>query len=266
MPRRARKTGVTGVYHVMLRGVNRNVIFHDEQDFGKFIKVLDLHAHPIDDDGIAKEPSCYIYAYCLMSNHVHLLIQEHAKTLSELMKSIGISFVSYVNKRYDRCGPLFQDRFLSEPVDDVGYFIKLLTYIHQNPLRAEMVNSLDEYPWSSWYEYKFGKPGLCVHALPFSGISWEEIKEMVCQINETVDEKKLGIDYSMKMTDEQARNCVARICENEGLNHNLKELPKENRNYVIIKALENGIGVRQLSRITFIAHSTIHRLSQMLSK
>ena len=113
MPRRARKTGVTGVYHVMLRGVNRNVIFHDEQDFGKFIKVLDLHAHPNDDDGLAKEPSCYIYAYCLMSNHVHLLIQEHAKTLSELMKSIGISFVSYVNKRYDRCGSLFQDRFLS---------------------------------------------------------------------------------------------------------------------------------------------------------
>ena len=125
---------------------------------------------------------------------------------------------------------------------------------------------LDEYPWSSWYEYKFGKPGLCVHALPFSDISWGEIKEMVCQINETVDEKKLGIDYSMKMTDEQARSCVARICENEGLNHNLKELPKENRNYVIIKALENGIGVRQLSRITFIAHSTIHRLSQMVSK
>ena len=89
---------------------------------------------------------------------------------------------------------------------------------------------------------------------------------MVCQINETIDEKKLGIDYSMKMTDEQARNCVARICENEGLNHNLKELPKENRNYVIIKALENGIGVRQLSRITFIAHSTIRRLSQMVSK
>ena len=266
MPRRARKTGVTGVYHVMLRGVNRNVIFHDEQDFRKFIKVLDLYAHPVDDDGIEMEPSCYIYAYCLMSNHVHLLVQEHGKTLSELMKSIGISFVSYVNKRYDRCGPLFQDRFLSEPVDDVGYFIKLLRYIHQNPMKAGLVNDLDKYPWSSWLEYKYDKPGLCVHALPFSGITWEEIKEMVCKINETVDDKKMGIDYSMKMTDDHARTCIASICEKEGLNPNLKELPKENRNYVIIKALENGVGVRQLSRITFIAHSTIHRLSQMISK
>ena len=266
MPRRARKTGVTGVYHVMLRGVNRNVVFHDDQDFSKFIKVLELHAHPVDGDGIAKEPSCLIYAYCLMSNHVHLLVQEQGKTLSELMKSIGISYVSYVNKRYDRCGPLFQDRFLSEPVDDVGYFIKLLKYIHQNPLRAGMVTGLDAYPWSSWYEYKYDKPGLCVHALPFSGISWEEIKEMVCHINETDDEKKMGIDHSMKMTDGQARTCIACICEKEGLNSNLKELPKENRNYVIIKALENGIGVRQLSRITFIAHSTIHRLYQLIDR
>ena len=266
MPRRARKTSVTGVYHVMLRGINRNVIFHDDQDFNKFIKILDRHAHPVDGDGIEKEPSCHIYAYCLMSNHVHLLVQERGKTLSELMKSIGVSFVSYVNKRYDRCGPLFQDRFLSEPVDDVGYFIKLLQYIHQNPLRAGMVNSLDKYPWSSWYEYKYDKPGLCVHALPFSGISWEEIKEMVCHINETDDEKKMGIDHSMKMTDGQARTCIACICEKEGLNSNLKELPKENRNYVIIKALENGIGVRQLSRITFIAHSTIHRLYQLIDR
>ena len=266
MPRRARKSGVTGVYHVMLRGINRNVIFHDEQDFRKFIKVLQMHAHPVDNDGIEKEPSCYIYAYCLMSNHVHLLVQEHDKTLSELMKSIGISFVSYVNKRYDRCGPLFQDRFLSEPVDDVGYFIKLLRYIHQNPLKAGMVNGLDEYPWSSWQEYKYDKPGLCVHALPFSGITWDEIREMVSKINETDDERNMGIDYSMKMSDDQARACIARICEEEGLNHNLKELPKENRNYILMKALESGVGVRQLSRITFIAHSTIHRLSQMIKE
>ncbi len=266
MPRRARKIGVTGVYHVMLRGVNRNVIFHDEQDFRKFVKVLEQHAHPVDADGIEEEPSCDLYAYCLMSNHVHLLVRERGKSLSELMKSIGISYVSYVNKRYDRCGPLFQGRFLSEPVDDVGYFIKLLQYIHQNPLRAGMVKGLDEYPWSSWCEYKYDKPGVCVHALPFSGISWNEIKEMVCHINETVDEKKLGIDYSMKMSDDQARSCIARICEDEGLNPNLKELPKETRNYIIIKALENGIGVRQLSRITFIAHSTIHRLSLMINK
>ena len=266
MPRRARKTGVTGVYHVMLRGINRNVIFRDEQDFRKYIKVLNLHAHPIGVDEIEKEPSCHIYAYCLMSNHVHLLVQERSKTLSELMKSIGISYVSYVNRRYDRCGPLFQDRFLSEPVDDVGYFINLLRYIHQNPLRAGMVNSLDAYHWSSWCEYKYDKPGLCVHALPFSGISWEKIRELVCNINETIDEKKMGIDYLMRMTDDQARSCIARICENEGLNPNLKELPKENRNYVIIKALECGVGVRQLARITFIAHSTIHRLSQMIKE
>ncbi len=265
MPRRARKTGVTGVYHVMLRGINRNVIFHDDQDFSKFIKVLELQAHPDDGKGIEREPSCYIHAYCLMSNHVHLLVQEHEKELSELMKSIGISYVSYVNKRYDRCGPLFQDRFLSEPVDDVGYFVNLLKYIHQNPLKAGIVSSLDEYPWSSWHEYKYDKPGLCAHSLPFSGITWDEVKKMVCAINENDEEKRIRIDYSMRLSDDQVRNCIAQICEKEGLNPNLKELPKENRNYILIKALENGAGVRQLARVTFIAHSTIHRLSQMIN-
>lgn len=260
MPRKARVTSATGVYHVMLRGINRNVIFHDEQDFRKFIKVLENQAHPVID-GIEGEPSCNIYAYCLMSNHVHLLIQELGKPLSELMKSIGISYVSYVNKRYDRCGPLFQDRFLSEPVGDVGYFIKLLRYIHQNPVKAGMVNALDAYPWSSWFEYKYDKPGLCVHSLPFAGITWDEIKEMVCAINENDEAHDIGIENTLKMTDDQVRAYLAQICEQEGLNPNLKELPREKRNYVLFKAFEAGIGVRQLSRITFIAHSTIHRLS-----
>lgn len=264
MARRARVTSVTGVYHVMLRGINRNVVFHDDQDFRKFINVLDLQAHPVDVDGVEMEPACDIYAFCLMSNHVHLLVREHGKTLSELMKSIGISFVSYINKRYDRCGPLFQDRFLSEPVEDVGYFIKLLRYIHQNPVKAGMVNELDEYPWSSWQEYKYNRPGLCVHSVPFAGISWDEIKEMVCAINEIDQSQRIGIDKSMRMSDDEARACLAQICDKEGLNHNLKELPKETRNYVIFKAFEAGVGVRQLARITFIAHSTLHRLYQMI--
>lgn len=266
MARKARIVSVTGVYHVMLRGINRNVIFHDEQDFRKFVNVLERQAHPVDSNGLELEPVCNIYAYCMMSNHVHLLVEEHGKSMSELMKSIGISYVSYVNKRYDRCGPLFQDRFLSEPVDDVGYFIKLLRYIHQNPLKAGMVNDLDAYPWSSWNEYKYDMPGLCVRSLPFAGITWAEIRKLVCAVNENEDDQSLGIDKTMKMSDEQARACLTQICEQEGLNVNLKELPKEVRNYVLFKAFEAGIGVRQLARITFIAHSTIHRLSLMAQK
>ena len=223
MPRKARVTSATGVYHVMLRGINRNVIFHDEQDFRKFIKVLENQAHPVID-GIEGEPSCNIYAYCLMSNHVHLLIQELSKPLSELMK-------------------------------------KLLRYIHQNPVKAGMVNALDAYPWSSWFEYKYDKPGLCVQSLPFVGITWDEIKEMVCAINENDEAHDIGIENTLKMTDDQVRAYLSQICEQEGLNPNLKELPREKRNYVLFKAFEAGIGVRQLSRITFIAHSTIHRLS-----
>ena len=83
----------------------------------------------------------------------------------------------------------------------------------------------------------------------------------VCAINENDEAHDIGIENTLKMTDDQVRAYLAQICEQEGLNPNLKELPREKRNYVLFKAFEAGIGVRQLSRITFIAHSTIHRLS-----
>ena len=93
-------------------------------------------------------PYCNIHAYCLMTNHIHLLIAEGAEPLANTMKRIGVAYVSYFNKRHDRLGPLFHDRFRSEPVAKAAYFITLLRYIHCNPVEAGIVDAPGKYQWS----------------------------------------------------------------------------------------------------------------------
>ena len=144
MPRRKRTKSESGIYHVMLRGMNKQDIFHDFEDFNKFIKILDDSKEKYD---------FVLYAYCLMTNHVHLLIKQGSEPLETIFKSIGIKYVYYYNLKYKRSGSLFQDRFKSLPVDDDEYFISALRYIHNNPVKASMVSHCGDYQYSSFNDY-----------------------------------------------------------------------------------------------------------------
>lgn len=113
----------------MMRGINRQAIFYDEADFSKFLETLLKY----------KEISGYeIYAYCLMDNHVHLLLKVGREPLEQIMRRICGSYVYWYNTEYQRIGYLFQDRFKSEVVENDSYFLTVLRYIHQNPLKAEV--------------------------------------------------------------------------------------------------------------------------------
>ena len=156
MPRKSRETSGTGIYHVMLRGINRQNIFYDTKDYEIFLELLRQQTHPEDERHRPLPPHCVIYAYCLMPNHVHLLLREKEETLASVMKSIGVAYAWHYNKRYKHLGPVFQDRFRSEPVNNDAYFFTLLRYIHQNPIKAGMVEEVDQFAWSSWHEYERG--------------------------------------------------------------------------------------------------------------
>jgi len=111
MSRQAREHSGTGIYHVMLRGINRQDIFEGDEDYRMFIRILSgLFSRP-SNDLTSTICACHIYAYCLMPNHVHLLLREKEWELKEIMKSIASSYVFYFNKKYGRVGHLFQDRF-----------------------------------------------------------------------------------------------------------------------------------------------------------
>src|SRR5665811_2065044 len=111
MPREARELSKSGIYHILMRGINRQNIFEDEEDCEKFTQTLYRY----------KEISKYeIYAYCLMGNHMNLLIKNGQESLEQVMRRICGSYVYWYNKKYDRIGNLFQDRFKSKPVEDDG--------------------------------------------------------------------------------------------------------------------------------------------------
>ena len=142
MSRQSRKESGTGIYHVMMRGINHQKIFNDEEDYFQFITTLDRMRFRYDDEGSPCGSNCVFYAYCLMSNHLHLLIRERGESVGETIKRIASSYVFYYNRKYGRDGHLFRDRFKSEPVNDMGYFTTLLRYIHQNPVKAKIVEMI----------------------------------------------------------------------------------------------------------------------------
>ena len=117
MPRQARKRSSSGIYHIMLRGINRQIIFEDREDYQRFFDTLKKY----------KAVSGYtIYAYCLMSNHVHILLKAGHEDLDLIIKRIAGSYVYWYNWKYGRVGHLFQDRFKSEPIETDEYFLTVL--------------------------------------------------------------------------------------------------------------------------------------------
>ena len=145
MGRAARKISQTGVYHVMCRGVGRQDIFESKEDFNCFLSFLAELKH---------ECQFQLYVYCLMSNHVHLLLRElNAGDISAFMQRLLDRYTWYFNHKYDRIGALLAGRFKSEPVENDVYFLTLVRYIHQNPLRAGLVQRLQDYSFSSYSAY-----------------------------------------------------------------------------------------------------------------
>ena len=262
MPRQARKTSGTGIYHVMLRGINRQDIFEDDEDYMQFLRSLHQLVECCDERGYRIPSLCHFYAYCLMPNHVHLLIQEKTAAIGEIVKRITVSYAYHFNKKYQRNGHLFQDRFRSEPVDDIGYFKTLLRYIHQNPVHAGLSVSVGEYPWSSWHEFekREGIPDkLCETDAVLRRIPWEELSDFVL---EPADDNG-GI---LEMDDEPARSISdAGIKELLKLQYGIsnimdvQNLEKSQRNRIIKELCDQGAGFRQLARITGISYGIIQR-------
>ncbi|WP_371367633.1 hypothetical protein SRRS_14980 [Sporomusa rhizae] len=144
MPRTARKKSKNGIYHIMLRGINRQTIFEDDEDRIKFIDTLTHYKQKCGFN---------IFAYCLMDNHVHLILKENNEPIEKLMKRIGVSYVYWYNLKYKRIGHLFQDRYKSQVIEDDSYLLSVIRYIHQNPIKANITTAMGEYPWSSYVEY-----------------------------------------------------------------------------------------------------------------
>lgn len=251
MPRESRQLSNSGVYHVMNRGINKQDIFHDKEDRQIFLEKLVK----------SKERSeCKIYAYCLMSNHVHLLIGEGNESISQVMLRLGTAYASWYNKKYDRVGHLFQGRYCSEPVDTDSYFLTALRYIHRNPVKAGIVENCSDYTWTSYHEYiNYGKASQRIADAGFGldiagGLQQFEDFHKAPDNHDMID-----IDGDIEPTNTQVEELINQIVAGRTAMEIIK-MKKAERNMLIraIKALP-GVTQRQIEKVTGLSRNIIQR-------
>lgn len=144
MSRIARKESATGLYHVVFKGVNHERVFETDAEKRKIRLILQEKM---------KEYSLEIYAYCIMPTHIHLLIHGQLGEISKFLCRCEIVYAMQYNDKKKRNGHLFQNRFFSEAIEDEKYFWNCINYIHNNPVKAEIVDAPEKYEWSSYLEY-----------------------------------------------------------------------------------------------------------------
>jgi REP element-mobilizing transposase RayT len=247
MPRQTRKKSSTGIYHIVLRGINQQIIFEDEEDNTKFIETLKTY----------KTISGYkIFAYCLMSNHFHLLMKEGKDDIALALKRITVSYVYWYNWKYSRRGHLFQDRFKSEPVENYKYLLTVLRYIHQNPIKAGICKELDEYEFSSYNCYLKEDSDFVDTDYIFSMISKEAF--INCS-NEKHNDECLEFDeYPNRLSDADAKEIIQKVtgCKNSSEFQALENIQRDE----YIKGLRtNGLSIRQICRLTGISFAIVRK-------
>jgi REP element-mobilizing transposase RayT len=144
MPSPVRISYAGAYYHIIMRGNNKSVVFTEDEDFQQYLLFF---------GECLTEFELVVYAYALMTNHIHIFLKTMKPNLSEFMMKLNLEYTKYFNKKYHRSGHLFETRFKSKLVQKDKYFLALIRYIHLNPVKAGIVSDPANYKWSSYNNY-----------------------------------------------------------------------------------------------------------------
>ena len=192
MARQRRLPSNQNIYHIVLKGINANVIFTADNDYKYFLKFF---------KNACTEYDAELLAYCLMDNHIHLLIKFNQDNIAEMFKSFGAKYVPKYNANHSRTGPLFNGRYYSSPINDDRYLLAVLRYIHYNPVKARICRSIEEYRWSSYQEYSEHKNNVCDISFIENMFTQAEL-EMLHIIDDSVLDETFVINSRINGTDE----------------------------------------------------------------
>lgn len=249
MARLARKKSKTGIYHVILRGINKQTIFYDDEDKEVFLNRIKLVKEKHDYD---------IYAFCFMSNHLHLLIKEKEVTIGEIMRKILSSYVYWYNSKYERIGCLFQDRYKSETIDDDSYLLCAVRYIHQNPVNAQIINDIEDYKWSSYSAYLNEQDNLIEKNFILSMFqNNEQFKDFM-----KIPEEKMFLEPNEKIriSDDKLLKEIKKELKLKEISQ-IYDLPRAELNKTINQILKiEGTNPYQISRVTGISMGIIRTI------
>ncbi|MEG2199940.1 MAG: transposase, partial [Anaerovorax sp.] len=224
----------------------RQVIFQDDEDCKKYLQCI---AQCKTISGFT------LHAYCLMGNHIHLLIEVKVEDLDQIFKRIGVRYAYWYNWKYMRSGHLFQDRFKSEPINDDASFIAVLRYIYQNPVKAGLCKNPEDYIWSSYNKQGAYLPLTdCNKALEL--LSEAEFRAFLAQSNE---EQFLDIEADTRLNDREAASMIKVVCNVESLS-DFHHLPAEQQTTFILELHKKRCSIRQLVRLVGISKGHIERI------
>ena len=245
MPRNARKKSESGYYHIVHRGIGKQILFEDDEDHDRLLLTLQRYRFEIGFE---------LVAYCLMENHIHLLIHDVNRQIEQIMKKVAGSYAYYYNHKYDRIGHLFQDRYMSEPIEDDAYLLSVIRYIHRNPEKAGISKS-SEYQWSSYRAYLFPDNQID-NALALELIGGSENFETFIQ--DGSDESCLDIHAPARIRDETARQMICKACEVTS-GTQLQQWNRTDRDAALRLLKVQGLSIRQIERLTGINRGVIQK-------
>lgn len=182
MPRFPRNYLKTSFFHVMSQGINKNFIFEDSIDIKFYIKNM----YEIKDKYNVK-----IIAYCIMNNHVHMLLETAGvENLSKYMHCLNTRFGQHYNKKYKRVGYVFRDRYKAEGIYSEKQLYNCIKYIYDNPVKAEICKKPEEYKFSNYKKIDF------IDDEEYVFIDVEEDKEIICEklVKEFLNKKKMKME------------------------------------------------------------------------
>ena len=257
MSRPPRKLSQTGLYHIIFRGINRQNIFEEDDDYKKMLAIIKK---------VKQEKKFEIYAYCFMSNHVHLFLKENVSgDIKKIMHKILTQYVSWYNYKYERSGSLIGNRYKSEPVEDDSYYAELIKYIHLNPIKAKISKSIEDYPWCSYTDYLEESDCLTDVDFLLSMLCKNEVtaQEEYIKMHEEREEMYFSIPERKRLTDEQAKEKIRIILKDKKISE-LSQLSKDDRNrYIYLLRKDGDISIRQLERLTGISRGILSRVKIM---
>lgn len=183
MPRTARIVGLGYPHHVTQRGNNREQCFFDAEDFKKYLSLLKRYS---------LEKESVLLAYCLMSNHIHLLLKPmQENSLSKLMQGISLCYTQYFNGKYMRTGRLWECRYHSCVIDAEKYLWRVARYIERNPVRAKVVKKAEDYLYSSAKAHIMDEPNNMLQEPLFDRDNLSGYKAMMKDIDTKEDIEKI---------------------------------------------------------------------------
>ena len=199
MPRSSRKILKTPFFHVITQGINKSYIFNNPQDIKLYIKEMYK---------LMQEHQVKVISYCIMNNHAHMLIQtSDVNQMSKYMQRLNIKYSKYYNKKYNRVGYVFRDRYKSEGIFDEKQLYNCIKYIYDNPVKAGICKRPEDYPYSNFKK------------IP----------------NELIDETYTYIDI-----DEEKENTYIEEVQQFITKHNISDLKKDKENLEkVVKMLRN---------------------------